>query len=339
MMLVILWMTVAALAQAPGSQTTAQTTAGASELSTARELLEKPDLPAAEVAARRFIAAHPSDSSGHFLLGLIYFREVQSMARATGTYTAPGDVPPETLNSDARDEKVRASLAEFTEGAKFGKPSSFDLKIVSFDYVLLSDYASADKWLSIAVEWEPQDADAWYYLGRAKYNENRFEEAVHAFQNAIEFHPRHVLAADGIGLSYAGLNRTAEAVSWLQTSIAWQEGAPQKSPEPYIDLGDLLNQLAKFEEALPILQQAVTIAPRNIRAHETLGKTMMNLNRLPEAQKELEASLAVDPNRSAAHYLLGQIYRKQGQLEKAKAEMARFQELKAKDPPPKSGMQ
>jgi hypothetical protein len=37
--------------------------------------------------------------------------------------------------------------------------------------------------------------------------------------------------------------------------------------------------------------------------------------------------------------LLGQIYRKQGQMEKAKFEMQRFQELKAKEPPAKSGMQ
>jgi len=47
---------------------------------------------------------------------------------------------------------------------------------------------------------------------------------------------------------------------------------------PYIDLGDLLNQQARFEEAVPLLQQAVTIAPRNIRAHEVLGKTYLNLN-------------------------------------------------------------
>ncbi len=309
------------------------------ELARARELLEKSDVAAAEAAARQYISVHANSPEGYFLLGLIFFREVQSQARSSGEYLAPGDVPSTALNSTDRDAKIRDSLAAFTEGAKFGRPSAFDLKIVSLDYVLLGDYTSADKWLTLALEWDPSDAESWYYLGRAKYNENRFEEAIQAFQKCLELRPKYVLAGDGLGLSYAGLNRTAEAISAFQDAISWQESADRKTPEPLIDLGDLLNQQARFGEALTILQKAVTIAPRNIRAHETLGKTFLNLNRLPEAQHELEAAISVDPNRAPLHYLLGQIYRKQGQLEKAKTEMDRFQVLKAKEPPPKSGMQ
>jgi len=322
-------------AQSPGLQTPPPDP----ELAKARELLEKADFTGAEAAARQYVSKHTDSADGHFLLGLIFFREVQSQARASGEHLAPGDLPATVLDSKARDAKIRDSLASFTEGAKFGRPSAFDLKIVSFDYVLLGDYVSADKWLTLALQWDPSNAEAWYYLGRAKYNENRFEEAIQAFQKCLELHPRHVLAGDGLGLSYSGLNRSAEAIASLQNAISWQENSDQKTPEPLIDLGDLFNQQARFEEALPILQKAVAIAPRNIRAHETLGKTFLNLNRLLEAQHELEAAVSGDPNRAALHYLLGQIYRKQGQLEKAKLEMERFQSLKAKEPSPKSGMQ
>ncbi len=310
-----------------------------SELAKARELLEKSDLASAETVARKYVAEHANSPEGHFLLGLIFFREVQSQARAGGEYLAPGDLPSTAIDSKARDAKIRESLGAFTDGAKFGRPSAFDLKIVSLDYILLGDYVSADKWLTLALQWDPSDAEAWYYLGRAKYNENRFEEAIQAFQKCLELRPRYALAGDGLGLSYAGLNRTADAISSLQEAISWQESSVRKTPEPLIDLGDLFNQQARFDEALPILQKAVAIAPRNIRAHETLAKTFLNLNRLPEAQHELEAAISTDPNRAALHYLLGQIYRKQGQLEKAKLEMDRFQTLKAKEPPPKSGMQ
>ena len=310
-----------------------------SELLKARELLEKSDLNAAEAAARQYVATHAQSAEGHFLLGLIFFRQVQSQARAGGTYLAPGDLPAGAVDSQARDTGIRASLAEFTEGAKFGRPSAFDLKIVSLDYVLLGDYTSADKWLTLSLQWDPGDADGWYYLGRAKYNENRFEEAIQAFQKCLDLRPRFVLAADGLGLSYAGLNRTAEAISSFENAISWQEGEAKKTPEPYIDLGDLLNQQARFDEALPALQKAVAVAPRNIRGHEVLGKTFLNLNRLADAQRELEAAISIDPDQPALHYLLGQIYRKQGQLQKAKSEMDRFQSLKAKEPRPKAGMQ
>jgi len=84
---------------------------------------------------------------------------------------------------------------------------------------------------------------------------------------------------------------------------------------------------------------AVTIDSRNIRAHEKLGKIFLSLNRLLEAQSEIEQTISLDPGRSAPHYLLGQIYRKQGQLNKARSELERFQLLKTKEPPAKSGMQ
>ena len=309
------------------------------ELVKARELLEKSDFGAAETAARQYVASHAQAAEGHFLLGLILFRQVQAQARANGNYFAPGDVPTGAINVQARDSKIRASLAAFTEGAKFGRPSAFDLKIVSLNYVLLGDYADADKWLTLSLQWDPSDAEGWYYLGRAKYNENRFEEAIRAFQKCLELHPQHVLAADGQGLSYAGLNRTTDAIASFQNAISWQENAAQRTPEPYIDMGDFFNQQGRFDDALPVLQKAVTIAPRNIRAHEVLGKTLLNLNRLPDAQRELEAAISIDPDQAALHYLLGQVYRKQGRMEEAKSEMDRFQLLKAKEPPAKSGMQ
>ena len=308
-------------------------------LTAARELLAKSELDAAERAARNYIASNPTKSDGHFLLGLILFRQVQSVARSRNPVLAPGDIPSTAMDANRRNQKIQESLAAYTAGAKFGKPSAGDLKVVSLEYVLLEDYVSADKWLTLALEWDPRDAEAWYYLGRTKYSENRFEEAVVSYQKCLALRSDYVLAANGLGLSYAGLNRNVEAASWMRKAIALQENAASKTPEPYIDLGDLLNQEARFEEALPLLEQALSIDPKNIRAHEKLGKTFLSLNRLPEAQRELEAAIALDANQASFHYLLGQVYRKLGQLEKAKAEMATFQTLKAKEPPRKSGMQ
>jgi len=309
------------------------------ELAKARELLDQSRWNEAEDLLRKYTAQQPRNSDGHFLLGLTLFRRVQSMARSSGPFLAPGEVPSTAIDLGKRDAMIRDSLAAFTEGAKYGKPSADDLKIVSLDFVLLGDFASADKWLTLALEWNPSDADGWYYLGRAKYNENRFEESIQAFQKCLALRPRFALAADGAGLSYEGLNRMTDAITWFQNAISWQEAGQQKSPEPYIDLGDLLTQQARFDEALPVLQKAIALDSRNIRAHEKLGKILLNLNRLPEAESELEQTIILDPQVAAPHYLLGQIYRKQGQLEKARAEMDRFQMLKAKEPPAKSGMQ
>jgi len=50
----------------------------------------------------------------------------------------------------------RESLGAFTDGANSVDHRLFDLKIVSLDYILLGDYVSADKWLTLALQWDPK---------------------------------------------------------------------------------------------------------------------------------------------------------------------------------------
>lgn len=217
-------------------------------------------------------------------------------------------------------EKARASLAEFTAGAKYHDPSAADLKIVALDYVLLDDYVDADKWLTEMLEWTPNDADGWYLLGRTKYNENRFAEAVSAFQQCLRLDPRNVKSEDNLGLSYAGLGRNEEAIVAYQQAMAWQAETPLKNPAPHINLANLLIDQNRLSEAVSHLLQAVEIAPRDSRAHELLGKAYARLEQFPKAQTELEKAIELSPQRSNLHCMLVPVYRKQGLAEKAKTE-------------------
>lgn len=116
-------------------------------------------------AVRQTLQARPQSADAHFLLGYILFREIQAVGDAD-TYSDFHQPDPKL-----RNEKASESLAQFTEGAKYHDPSAFDLKIVALDYVLLGAYTDADKWLTKSLQWDPKDSQAWYYLGRTKYNE------------------------------------------------------------------------------------------------------------------------------------------------------------------------
>jgi len=209
-------------------------------LAEAHVLLEKGSISEADRVVRQYLQTHPDSADGHFLLGHILFREIQSQARLEtqleGVQVLGAGVPP----AKHGEEKARASLAEFTAGAKFHDPSAADLKIVALDYVLLGDYVDADKWLTKMLGWTPNDAEGWYLLGRTKYNENRFAEAVEAFQHCLKLDPRNLKAEDNLGLAYAGLGRREEAAAAYQQAIDWQSRAALKNPAPYIDFGDLL---------------------------------------------------------------------------------------------------
>ena len=294
-------------------------------LAEAKSLLRQGRVNEADRAVRQFLAAHPDSAEGHFLLGHILFREIRADATAETQLEGPKVLQANPKDGNFIPEKARSSLAEFTAGAKYHEPSAADLKIVALDYVLLGSYADADKWLTKMLEWTPSDPDGWYLLGRTKYNENRFAEAISAFQRSLKLDPRNVKTEDNLGLSYAGLGHNDEAIAAYQQALAWQAQAqaPLKNPGPYINLASLLIDQNHFAEAVSHLLQAVEIAPRESRAHELLGKAYTRLEQVPKAQTELEKAIELSPESSNLHCMIAPVYRKQGFAEKAKAEFDR----------------
>ena len=304
-------------------------------LSDAKSLFQLGKFTQADRTVRQYLENHPDSADGHFLLGHILFREIQSQAKEqeipfpsqthgpmAGARTM-GSNPSDVTVSEAAQEMATASLEEFTAGAKFRSPSAADLKIVAFDYVLLADYSDADKWLTKMLEWAPSDSEGWYYLGRTKYNENRFAEAITAFQQCLKLDPKNVKAEDNLGLALAGLGRNGEAAAAYNQAIAWQAESLAKSPGPYIDLGSLLIDENRPQDAVTLLLRALEIAPSESRAHELLGKAYTRVEDFPKAQAELEKAIELTPEAPNLHCMLAPVYRKQGLAEKAKTEYGR----------------
>jgi Flp pilus assembly protein TadD len=264
-------------------------------------LVDHGDYSNAAKSLLTYLSKHADSADAHFLLGYVFYRE----------------------------NKPKDSLAEYTEGAHLRKPDANDLAVVAMDYILLSDYPDADKWLTLATSWSPGNALYWYYLGRTKYSENRFQEAVDAFRKCLTLHPRDVRAEYNLGLSYAGLDRNDDARNAYQTAIAWQENALQLDPQPYLDLGMLLRQQGHPEEALPDLQKAAQLDPQNPRAHEELGRAYEQSHDLASAASEFEKAISLAPDISALHFELGRIYQKEGLASRAKEEFARSATLNA----------
>lgn len=292
-------------------------------LSQSKSLLDAGKVIEADRAARQYLAAHPGSADAHFLLGYILFREIQAGASAEESSEGALYHSPNASDEKLRVSNAKASLAEFTEGAKYHDPSAFDLKIVALDYVLFGDYMDADKWLTRSLELNPKDSQGWYYLGRAKYNENRFQQAIQAFENCLKLEPKNVRAEDNLGLSYAGLGRDDEAFAAYQAAIEWQSSDSARNPEPYVDAGVLMLDENRPQDAATFLLQAVEIAPQEPRAHEKLGAAYSQLNQTEKAQSELEKAVELLPQSARLHFMLGQVYRKEGEIAKAKIELDR----------------
>ena len=265
------------------------------QLNAAEALVQRGDFQNAERSVRAYLSHHADSANGHFLLGYILYRI----------------------------DKPQDSLEEYTLGARTRTPSADDLAAVAMDYVLLHDYADADKWLTRATASKPENALYWYYLGRTKYNENRFQEAIDAFNKSLQLHPRYIRAQYNLGLAYAGLMRYDQAKTAYETAIAWQQSTTHPDPQPYLDLGMLLTEQGAPGQAVPNLQKAVELDEHNPKMHEELGHAYAQLHDLKKAQIELESALLLAPNIPSLHFELGRIYQKENMKAQAKSEFAR----------------
>jgi Flp pilus assembly protein TadD len=263
----------------------------ADPLAEARGFLES-GLPAkSEASIRSYLNGHPDSADAHFLLGYVLFRE----------------------------QKAQDSLAEFTAGAKTRRPKADELKTVASDYVLLGDYSDADTWFTAVSVESPNDPDAWYLLGRTKYNEGRYDEAASSFERSLVLRPKYVEAENNLGLCWRELNKPDEAKAAFQTAIDWQGDAPSDA-QPYLNLGTLLADRGDLDKAILCLAQAAALSPTNPKVHEQLGSAYEARNNFPKAQSELERAIALAPGTSALHFKLAEIYRKQGLRDLARKE-------------------
>ena len=253
----------------------------------------------AEKQLRDHLAAHPSDVEAKYLLAFVLFKE----------------------------DKPADSLKEYTEAAKQRTPHATDLKTVALDYVLLSDYADADHWIRYSLSIDPNDAEAWYEAGRIEYTLNYFQPAVDAFQRSLQLDPASVKAENNLGLALAGLNRVDEAVTAYRKAVAMQAASSHPSEQPLLNLATVLIDRGQLNEAQPLLQQAVQIAPNDWKILAQLGRLYTEQGNLSAARDVLERAVAIEPQRGSLHYQLGQVYKKSGELAKAQAEFATTERL------------
>jgi tetratricopeptide (TPR) repeat protein len=267
-------------------------------LSAQRALILSGSLDSAQTSLQSYLKEHPTSADAHFLLGYVLFRR----------------------------EKPKESLAEFTEGAKVRRPTADELMTVASDYVLLNDFSDADKWFSEVTVETPYNAKAWYLLGRTKYNEQRFDEAISCFERSLSLRPRYVEAENNKGLALRGLDKLDLAKGAFQNAVDWQGNAPTDA-QPFLNLGSLLADQGELDKAISLLTKAVELSRENPKTHEQLASAYLKQGDLEKAQHEMEIATALSPETSALHFKLGQIYKRQKLVDLAQREFAICEKL------------
>lgn len=183
--------------------------------------------PAWEVAARQWVQDLPGDENAWLALGLALDRAARVSA---GAGTSP-DLLPEGVEAYRRSLSLRRS------------PKAWNNLGVALD--LLNRFEEADQAFREALEMEPDYALAWLNLGCARMNGRQFAEAAEAFRKGLALRPDEVDAWFRLAHCERRAGRREAAVASLRIALRYRPMAA----EPWLDLGQLLVDLSRLEEA------------------------------------------------------------------------------------------
>jgi tetratricopeptide (TPR) repeat protein len=140
------------------------------------------------------------------------------------------------------------------------------------------------------------------------------EEAIAAYNKAIEVNPYYWGHHIVLGNAYFSIGKTEEALAEFKR-------VTELDPENvrgWDNLGNALQRLGRVEEALPAYQKSIVLEP-TWSAYSNLGNAYFMLKRYNEAIPAFEKATELGPNQELAMGNLADAYRASGQRDKAMA--------------------
>ncbi len=165
-------------------------------------------------------------------------------------------------------------------------------------------------------------------------SQGRLQESEHLLQQILQRQPNHAYALHLLGVIAHQVGKQALAVELIERAIALsptptlprrEMGQPplrESSLNPalfHANLGEILRQLKRLDEAIAHGERAVALEPKMAMAHSNLGIAYFDRKDHDKAEACQQRALAIDPNFAPSLNNLGSIWRERGDHEAALA--------------------
>lgn len=164
-----------------------------------------------------------------------------------------------------------------------------------------------------AIQLAPTQMFPWNNLGILYFKLNRNEDALVAFQKAIEIKPGDAISWNGLGDVYMKLSQPEEAVRSYLKAIEFTPNFPAA----WCGLGNAYFSANNIEYAFRTYQKSFTLNRRSTQAIIGLARVLAAQERESNAIQAYEAALNIDPRNATAWNELGKVCLKAGSQEKA----------------------
>jgi tetratricopeptide (TPR) repeat protein len=149
--------------------------------------------------------------------------------------------------------------------------------------------------------------------GLELYSQNRYDEAIQAYDMSINLNPHYLEAWNNKGIALSHLGKYSEAIQAFDVAI---ELNPQLA-DPWGNKGDSLKALLKYDEAIQAYDRAIVLDPQ--WAGPWIGKSLAlnNQRKAAEALACAQNALELDPQNALAWYAQGDAILNLGYPDKA----------------------
>ena len=160
---------------------------------------------------------------------------------------------------------------------------------------------------------------AHHSLGQALQHQNRLDDAIAQYREALRLRPSLVEAEVNLGMVLAMQGRTTEATNCFAEALRRK---PDYAPACQ-EFGDALLDLGDFTGAARWFAQALRSNRSDIRALTGLGRVLSAEGRSDEAMVRYREAAALDPTSPEPLFFMGVESLKQGRVEEALASLTR----------------
>ncbi|HHT9106239.1 MAG TPA: tetratricopeptide repeat protein [Candidatus Wujingus californicus] len=181
---------------------------------------------------------------------------------------------------------------------------------------------------------ENMTAKEYYNFGLEQIKKGMFDEAIAAWEKAIELEPTMANAYEKLGKAYYTQGRFQKAGEIYRKELELKPDDPMI----YFSLGVVYRMNEQYEDAVKMQTKALDLNPNLATSYNELGLTYCKQKKLDEAVSAHKRALELDPKIGTAHNYLGVVYLLKGMSAEAQEEFEQFKKYEAgKNMPPQHG--
>jgi tetratricopeptide (TPR) repeat protein len=143
----------------------------------------------------------------------------------------------------------------------------------------------------------------WYNSGNFLYEDKQYQEAIVAYNKAIEINPKYASALYNKGTILHRLRKYEEAIKVYDEAIK----IDPNSSLVWYNKGNALDELKQYQEAIKVYDEAIKIDPNSSLVWYNKGNALDELKHYEEAIEAYKKAIEINPKYAPALYNKGAV--------------------------------